>query len=226
MSSKTTVRAFAPALALIAFSLYLRPDANAGTITFNDLTDDLTVSDTTGRITSPSCSTNFAFEECFVALSAPSNTVSFSGTPTSVNALESPGGRISDVLTFFDFIVSGGMIQFVSDVEGGAVLDPVGDVFVVETGTLQNLTSVTWTLSNGSSVVDTIGFISDVEVPEPHGLPLLGIALLGAALLRRKANRFWGAGHSDRAKPSVHPHPFSPRLRERIRMDTAMAKFN
>jgi hypothetical protein len=57
------------------------------------------------------------------------------------------------------------MIELVSDVEG-FVLDPVSGVFIVETGTIQNVASVTWTLRDSSTVVDSIGFISDVsEVP-------------------------------------------------------------
>jgi len=37
------------------------------------------------------------------------------------------------------------MIEFVSDVDP-FILDPVGGVFIIETGTIQNVASVTWTL--------------------------------------------------------------------------------
>ncbi|TMJ62210.1 MAG: hypothetical protein E6G83_18400 [Alphaproteobacteria bacterium] len=79
------------------------------------------------------------------------------------------------------------MIEFVSDVDP-FILDPVGGVFIIKTGTIQNVASVTWTLGDGSTVVDTIGFMSDVsEVPEPRGIALLGIGLIGLPLIRKRA---------------------------------------
>src|SRR5207248_4827733 len=99
---------------------------------------------------------------------------------------ESAGGRISDVLLLSPSL-SGVMIEFVSDVDP-FILDPVGGVFIIETGTIQNVASVTWTLGDGSTVVDTIGFMSDVsEVPEPRGIALLGIGLIGLPLIRKRA---------------------------------------
>jgi hypothetical protein len=185
MSNASAVRASALILALSTCLLCPQTGGRAGSITFNDLSDDVTVVDTTGRITSSVCDT----EHCFVTFSAPLNTVNVSGSPPNINIRESPGGRISDVL-FVNSGPSAAMIEFVSDVEG-FVLDPVPGVFIVETGTIQNVASVTWTLRDGSTVVDSIGFISDVsevsEVPEPRGIALLGIGLLGLGLIRRQA---------------------------------------
>jgi hypothetical protein len=167
--------------------------ALAGTITFNDLTDDVTVTDTTGRITSSSC----ADETCFVDFSAPANAVSSSSSPAqppnlAVNILESPGGVLSDIL-LFSFDLSGGSIEFVSDTDGGPILDPDAGPFIVETGTIQNAVSVTWTLADGSTVVDRLAFVSDSEggtqgLPEPVSLFLFatGGLWLTAALRRRK----------------------------------------
>jgi hypothetical protein len=170
-------------------SLYPESGACAGMITIDDLSDSLTVVDTTGRITSSVCTTTIADESCFVNFSSPANTVSASGGPTSLNVRESALGAISDVV-LFSFTSSGGMIEFHSDVEGGAVLDPVPGPFVLETGTVQDAASVTWTLANGSTVVDTIAFISDVsEIPEPASVALLGMGLLSLALVCRK--RAW-----------------------------------
>ena len=82
------------------------------------------------------------------------------------------------------------MIEFVSDVEGGPVLDPVPGPFVVETGGVQDAGSVTWTLADGSKVFDTVAFISDAsEVPEPASVAVLGLGFLSLGLVCTK--RAW-----------------------------------
>jgi hypothetical protein len=156
--------------------------ARAGMITLDDRSDNVSVVDTTGRITSSVCTTTTAAESCLVTFSAPPNTVSTSGNPISLNVRESALGAISDVV-IFNFSASGGRIDFVSDVEGGPVLDPVPGPFVVETGAVQDVGSVTWTLADGGTVLDTVAFISDVsEIPEPGSVALLGMGLLSLGM--------------------------------------------
>jgi hypothetical protein len=137
MTSAQSLQAKALYVFIALWLLHPEAGARAGTITFNDLSDNVTVVDTTGRITSSACTTTTAVESCHVTFSAPLNTVSTSGSPISLNVRESVLGPISDVL-IFSFSSSGGTIDFVSDVEGGAVLDPVPGPFVVETGTVQD----------------------------------------------------------------------------------------
>jgi hypothetical protein len=174
MPSAMLLRA-ASALALLAGSAALPlPGARAGTITFDDLSDAVTVTDTTGRVTSSVCNT---LESCLVTFSAPANTIAAAGGPAGLNVRESPGGPISDVV-LLSFNSSAGTIDFVSDVEG-LVLDPVSGPFIVESGAVQDAASVTWTLADGSTVVDTIRFASDVsDIPEPGSVALLGIGVL------------------------------------------------
>ena len=166
-------------LAYLAMWAALPPaEVRAGTITFNDLSDVLTVADTTGRITSSVCTTAIADESCSVTFSAPANTVAATGGPAGLNVREAAGGPLSDVL-LFNFSSTSGTIEFVSDMEGGAVLDPVPGSFIVETGAVQDAASVTWTLADGSTVVDTIRFVSDVlEIPEPASGALLGAGII------------------------------------------------
>jgi PEP-CTERM motif len=192
MTSAQSVQVKALSVLVALCSLLPQTAARAGMITFDDRSENVSVIDTTGRITSSVCTTTIAAESCLVTFSAPPNTVSTSGSPISLNVRESALGAISDVV-IFSFTSSGGMIEFVSDVEGGAVLDPVPGPFIVETGTVQDAASVTWTLANGSMVVDTVAFISDVsEIPEPAAVVLLGIGLLSLGLVCRK--RAWLRG--------------------------------
>jgi PEP-CTERM motif len=192
MTSAQSVQVKALSVLVALCSLLPQTAARAGMITFDDRSDNVSVIDTTGRITSSVCTNTIAAESCLVTFSAPLNTVSTSGSPISLNVRESALGAISDVV-IFSFTSSGGMIEFVSDVEGGAVLDPVPGPFIVETGTVQDAASVTWTLANGSMVVDTVAFISDVsEIPEPAAVVLLGIGLLSLGLVCRK--RAWLRG--------------------------------
>jgi PEP-CTERM motif len=192
MTSAQSVQVKALAVLVALCCLLPQMAARAGMITFDDRSENVSVIDTTGSITSSVCTTTIAAENCLVTFSAPLNTVSTSGSPISLNVREPALGAISDVV-IFSFTSSGGMIEFVSDVEGGAVLDPVPGPFIVETGTVQDAASVTWTLANGSMVVDTVAFISDVsEIPEPAAVVLLGIGLLSLGLVCRK--RAWLRG--------------------------------
>lgn len=185
MSNVSSICMKALSVFVVVWCLHPQTGAHAGTITFDDLSDDVAVVDTTGRITSSVCS-NDGVETCFVTFSAPLHTVSAAGSPIALNVRESPLGRISDVV-LASFTSSAGMIQFVSDVEGGLVLDPVPGPFVDETGTIQDAGSVTWTLADGSTVVDTIAFISDIEaVPEPGSFALLSMGLMILLSVRRK----------------------------------------
>jgi hypothetical protein len=66
-------------------------------------------------------------------------------------------GPISDVLAF-SFGSSGRTIDFVSDVDGA----PFWTQYQVESGTVFDASSVAWTLADGSTVVDTVAFISEI----------------------------------------------------------------
>ena len=179
-------------LALFAISsLPPQTGARAGTITFDDLSDSLTVDSSIppSRIERQECTTSAFAESCIFMYSAPAGTVSAAGGTHFLNVLESPGGPISDVvsLTFFaSGAGAGGTVDFTSDVEGGAVLDPVPGPFIVETGADPGAASVTWTLADGSTGVDTIQFASDVsDIPEPASAVLLGAGLLCLGLSLR-----------------------------------------
>jgi hypothetical protein len=183
MSNASSIRTKAFSVLMAVWFLHPQTSARAGTITFDDVSDNVTVVDSTGRITSSVC----ANEQCFVSFSAPPNTVGVSGSLSALNIREPGLGTISDVF-LFAFVQSGGTIQFVSDVEGGPILDPVPGPFIDETGTVQDAATVTWTLANGSTVVDTIAFISDI--PEPASAALLCIGLICLGLICGTRARF------------------------------------
>lgn len=102
-----------------------------------------------------------------------------------------PGGGLSDSV-YVANILNGAKVLFFSESENGGsptCLYPCSFPFtpltpVLETGTYQLLTQVTW--ADGS--VDTVNFISDV--PEPSGVMLLVTMLAGTVLYGRKRISF------------------------------------
>ena len=98
----------------------------------------------------------------------------------AANIFEPGGGRISDVFSAQGSAGGSAITEFfVSDTEGGPVLDPLpGAVSLVENGDIQ--TVGTASLMDGSTL--TFQFQSDVEVPEPSPFATMltsFVALLG-----------------------------------------------
>lgn len=156
-------------MALVA-CVCLSPAARADVITFRDTTDTVTVVHSgTNRILTPNC----AGETCTVVVDS-----AIGGSPlpafATVNILEPTTGLVSD--TFLLNPVDQYTLIFASDSGEGplpSLPSPTGTI--TEDGTVQPLVTVTWS----DQTTDTIQFQSDVEVPEPSALLLLGSGLAG-----------------------------------------------
>src|SRR5205085_4985672 len=88
--------AFAFALLMLAF---IQRTASADIILFNDLTDNVSVSTTSMRVTGLSCTVNSLFESCFLILLPPGSPAAtlISGAPVTILIAESPGpSNVSD----------------------------------------------------------------------------------------------------------------------------------
>jgi hypothetical protein len=178
------MRTQAKMLATLGLSCLLPLASNAGTITFFDLTDTVTVLDTTGRSNLPAICP--APEVCFGTLTAPNGAVAATIDVTGLNILEPPGspnaGLVSDVLFLSPLPTQPPTIQvsFSSDTEG-LILDPIPGGRIFEDGTIQTASTITWLNANGSiNTINTIRFQSDLEAPEPSSflmLPTLFAAL-------------------------------------------------
>src|SRR5260370_12080329 len=96
------MRTQASMLAALALSFLLPLASTAGTITFFDLTDTVTVLDTTGRSNLPAVCAHL--EVCFGTLTAPNGTAAATVDVTGLNILEPPGPPNPGPLTHVPFV--------------------------------------------------------------------------------------------------------------------------
>lgn len=98
-----------------------------------------------------------------------------------VNILESVGGPLSDQVWVHRLNGIFTVIDFISD--PAQFVAGIADVTVVETGALQNVLNY----NNDRGELVSINVLSDLDVPEPAGPALVGVALLGLAATRKRS---------------------------------------
>jgi len=186
-------------VASLALVFFLPSGAAAGTITFLDATDSLTVTLSADIIARGGSSASCTGEICSITINGPAgNTAAVGGGNVNIFGLEPPtfARALSDVIGFVQISSSLNVahLNFISDGDPGTpptlqgAFQGVAALTTDETGALQSGTTITWTTPSGP-VVDSIVFSSDVETrptPEPATLLLLGSGLVGVALWGRR----------------------------------------
>ncbi len=151
----------------------------ADTILFNDLTENVSITTTSTRVSDVSCGTNSLSEFCLLTLNPPSPTAILLTPPATIGIAEAGSTNGSDEIAHGQIIGTQiAVFNFFSDLDPGAPIitcSPPITNCLVETGGVQTAFQLFW--SNGT--VDTIQFQSDVPGPTSWPLLFMGFVALG-----------------------------------------------
>jgi hypothetical protein len=199
LTFRPTPRAvWATALILSCVLFFNDRPATADTILFNDLSDNVSITPLSSRITNLTCGTNALFESCVFTLLPPSLSATLL-SPGSMTLLiaEAPGpSNASDEIALSIPLQPGGGVgfNFFSDVDMSTTriadcnTPPVVVLCnVFENGAVQTAFQLFW--SNGT--IDTIQFQSDVPQPASWLLLLGGLATLAPSIWRKSRARIF-----------------------------------
>jgi hypothetical protein len=165
---------------LLSVLLLADSPVTADTILFNDLTENVSITTTSTRVSDMACETNPLFEFCRLTLGPPSPTATLlSPSSATIGIAEAGSTSGSDQISYGQIIGTQILsFNFFSDLDPGLALITCSPPFtncLTETGGIQTAFQLAW--SDGT--LDTIQFQSGVPEPASWLLLAMGFVALG-----------------------------------------------